>query len=120
MKNHLAIGVDIGGSHIATALVNIKNLSIIPNSMYSVKVDNKVSKDEIIKNWCSAINRTINAVSLEGEIKIGFAMPGPFQYKTGLAMFKGNDKYEKLGENIYNSEALLIQKRNILFAIKYG
>jgi glucokinase len=96
MKNHLAIGVDIGGSHIATALVNIKNLSIIPNSMYSVKIDNKVSKDEIIKNWCSAINRTINAVSLEGEIKIGFAMPGPFQYKTGLAMFKGNDKYEKL------------------------
>jgi glucokinase len=99
MKKQLAIGVDIGGSHIVSAAVDIENLEIIPNTTHSVKVDNKLSKDEVIKTWSKAITRTIESVSLEGQINIGFAMPGPFHYKTGLAMYKGsNEKYE----NLYN------------------
>ena len=31
-----------------------------------------------------------------GSIRISFAIPGPFQYKNGIAMFETNDKYENL------------------------
>lgn len=96
MKDEIAIGVDIGGSHITSGAVNLDKLTIIPGTTFSNKVNNKGSKESIFKDWCKAINRTISSVPIMGNVNIGFAMPGPFHYKTGLAMFEGNDKYEKL------------------------
>jgi len=96
MKNKIAIGVDVGGSHISSAFVNLESLEIIPQTKFSVKVDNKASKKEILLNWSKVINKTLNSISLATPTAIGFAMPGPFHYKTGLAMFEGNDKYEHL------------------------
>lgn len=96
MNNKIAIGVDVGGSHISSALVDLKSLKIIPETKHSVKVNNKASKDDILLNWSHAINKTLEGITFEEPIHIGFAMPGPFHYKTGLAMFEGNDKYEKL------------------------
>ncbi|MGY0408020.1 MAG: ROK family protein [Polaribacter sp.] len=98
MKNQIAIGVDVGGSHISCALVDLKSLKIIPKTKHSVKVNNKASKEDILLNWSKAINKTLENSSLDETVHIGFAMPGPFQYKTGIAMFEGNDKYE----NLYN------------------
>jgi glucokinase len=96
MDNYIAIGVDIGGSHIASAAVDIRNLSIIPGSNVSVKVDNKAPKQDILQNWATAINGTIENCLSGKKVRLGFAMPGPFHYKTGLAMFERNDKYESL------------------------
>ena len=96
MKNKLAIGVDVGGSHIVCAVVDLKNLEIVKGTTHSVKVDNKIGKDGILENWGKALNQTIKSSSIKEVVKIGFAMPGPFHYKTGLAMFVGNDKYESL------------------------
>ena len=98
MNKKLAIGVDVGGSHISSALVDLESLEIIPNTRHSTKVNNKAFKEDILLNWSQAINKTIKSDTLEEPISIGFAMPGPFHYKTGLAMFAGNDKYE----NLYN------------------
>lgn len=98
MKTKIAIGVDIGGSHITSAAVDINKLEIILDTTHSVKVNNKASKEDILLNWSQAINKTIESTSLNEAVYIGFAMPGPFHYKTGLAMFEGNDKYE----NLYN------------------
>ena len=92
----MAIGVDIGGSHIVCAVVDLKNLEIVKGTTHSVKVDNKIGKDGILENWGKALNQTIKSSSIKEVVKIGFAMPGPFHYKTGLAMFVGNDKYESL------------------------
>jgi glucokinase len=96
MNKKVAIGVDIGGSHITSAAVDINALQIIPNTLFSVKVDNKASKDDILKIWSESINKTLDCVSFNKDVHIGFAMPGPFHYKTGLAMFERNDKYESL------------------------
>ncbi|WP_242206402.1 ROK family protein [Aestuariivivens insulae] len=98
MSKNIAIGVDIGGSHITSAAVDINTLEIISGTTHSVKVNNKAAKEDILENWSQAINKTIADVSKTTDINIGFAMPGPFHYKTGLAMFEGNDKYE----NLYN------------------
>ena len=97
MNNQIAIGVDVGGSHITSAAVDLKNLVIIPETTFSVKVDNKAEKDIILKKWSEAINKTILNASLKQHIDIGFAIPGPFNYKKGIALFEGdNDKYENL------------------------
>jgi glucokinase len=97
MQDEIAIGIDVGGSHIVSAAVNLTTYEILPKSTFSVKVNNKEPKDIVLKNWSRAINRTIESVSLQNKANIGFAMPGPFNYKRGIAMFKGdNDKYENL------------------------
>lgn len=96
MKNEIAIGVDIGGSHITSAAVKLDELRIVPGTRFSNKVDNKGSKESIFTDWSKAINQTIANIPVLEKANIGFAMPGPFHYRTGLAMFEGNDKYEKL------------------------
>lgn len=97
MTGQKAIGVDVGGSHVISSVVDITELKIIEGTTFSVKVDNKASKDDIFKNWSEAINQSIESSGIREDIKIGFAMPGPFHYKTGLAMFVGNnEKYESL------------------------
>lgn len=97
MNKQIVIGVDVGGSHITSSAVDIKELKIVEGTTYSIKVDNKASKEDILQNWCKAINQTIDSTVIVDEVRIGFAMPGPFHYKTGLAMFIGkNEKYESL------------------------
>jgi len=97
MQDEIAIGVDVGGSHIVSAAVNLRTFEILPKTTFSVKVNNKESKDIVLENWSRAINRTIQSVSMQKTANIGIAIPGPFNYVTGVAMFEGdNDKYENL------------------------
>lgn len=95
-ENQIALGIDIGGSHITCAAVSLKESKILPESTFSAKVDNKANKEDILENWGSAINKTLERVSMAGSVRLGFAMPGAFNYRTGLAKFEGNAKYEKL------------------------
>ncbi|KFF06399.1 ROK family protein [Flavobacterium reichenbachii] len=116
----ITIGVDVGGSHISSAAVNSEDFVIIPGTYFSGSVDSKASKEVIIKKWAEIINQTIQIVqktySLTETIGIAFSMPGPFQYETGIAMFKGNDKYESL-YNVSISEELTkyISAKNVSF-----
>ncbi len=97
MTDQIAIGVDIGGSHITSAAVNLKTFEILGNTTFSARIDNKASKELIFKDWSKAINKTIESASMQTKAEIGFAIPGPFNYKTGVALFEGeNDKYENL------------------------
>ncbi len=96
MEKQIVVGIDIGGSHITSAAVDLQQLKIVPKTSCSVMVNNKVDRDAILESWSQAINRTIMKATIRGNVKLGFAMPGPFHYKTGTAMFHGNDKYEGL------------------------
>lgn len=97
MSNRRVIGVDIGGSHITSAIVDLDELRIVFGSIFSVKVDNKASKNSILKDWSMAVNKSIKCLGVQNDIRIGFAMPGPFNYKQGIGMFVGNnEKYESL------------------------
>lgn len=99
MNGNIAIGVDIGGSHIISAAVYLNTLQIVPNTTFTEKIDNKASKDTVLSGWSYVINKTINSVNdLKLHPKIGFAMPGPCNYKKGITLFENNDKYG----NLYN------------------
>ncbi len=92
----LTIGVDIGGGHILSAAIDTAEGKILDETRSYVKVDNKGTTDEIMKTWSKGLNMTLSKIDTDRLAGIGFAMPGPFNYKTGLAMFERNDKYEAL------------------------
>ena len=77
MNKQISIGVDIGGSHISAAAVDMVNGSIIDSSYSEVKVDNKASATLILDQWCECIQRVIKLINVSPE-GIGLAVPGPF------------------------------------------
>jgi glucokinase len=108
----LAIGVDIGGSHVSCAACNITEKRYLHETFSECDLDNQATAEEIINIWSSTIQKTIDKVGLENVAGIGFAMPGPFDYANGIAMFKGNNKKY---ENIYglNVPDALRRKMNL-------
>ncbi|MBS7256636.1 ROK family protein [Flavobacterium branchiicola] len=117
----IIIGVDVGGSHISSAAVNGESFRILPETYFGGAVDCMASKEIIIQKWAEIINQTIAVIEekkliAENEtIGIAFSMPGPFQYESGIAMFKGNNKYEALF-NVSISEELLkyLSNKNVI------
>jgi len=98
----LAIGADIGGSHITCQVFDIENLIPFENSLVRMSVDCHGSKDEIMESWSEAIIKAAESVGLNNITGIGFAMPGPFDYQNGIAWFNADvQKFEHLhGVNV--------------------
>lgn len=101
MKNSISIGVDIGGSHIKCAAIDLISHQIIENTIAEEKIDNKASSEIILNGWTSALSKSISSINKDQLAGIGFAMPGPFDYPNGIALFERVEKYENLyGINI--------------------
>ena len=94
--NKIGIGVDIVGSHIVSCAIDMSTGKPVHGTEFEEKVNSKGTKIEIFETWAQAINATIGAVDLSSILGIGFAMPGAFNYKTGVAFYEGIDKYENL------------------------
>jgi glucokinase len=96
MSRNYAVGVDIGGSHISSVLIDLESNSLVGESLAEEKVDNKASADEIFGSWAVAIRKSM-AFAEPGKLQgVGFAMPGPFDYEKGIALLKNVDKYDSL------------------------
>jgi glucokinase len=107
MQHETAIGIDIGGSHITAARVNLSTRTIEKDSVKRIRVNSKGSVDEIIQTWSTVIDQLMDENNCEDQ-KIGIAMPGPFDYAEGISLMKDNDKYASLfGLNV---KVLLAEK----------
>lgn len=96
MDRNIAIGADIGGSHITCAAVDMNTGDVQKNTIAERAVDNKAQAAKIISVWSEAVEESMSGVP-SGSIKgIGFAMPGPFDYVKGISYIKGVAKYENL------------------------
>jgi glucokinase len=89
------IGVDIGGSHITAAYIAPSTQKVIRESLKRERVPAKDAALVIFDAWVKALVPLVEGVATT-EIKIGVAMPGPFDYKNGIALFKGVKKYDSL------------------------
>ena len=105
MMKKYAIGTDIGGSHISCGVIDIGAKKIISNSFTTQSVDNKASADIILNDWSTALQKSISKIDIHQLAGIGFAMPGPFDYEKGIALFEKVEKYYNL-YNINVSERL--------------
>jgi glucokinase len=102
----LVAGVDIGGTHITAALIDLRNRSILAGSICRDRVNSNGSADEIVSSWANVISNCFAAGGmLPGHI--GIAMPGPFNYTEGIAFMKDQGKYDALyGLNVRKLLAL--------------
>lgn len=97
MMKRYAIGVDIGGSHISSALVDMIEVNMVKNSLTEKKINNKSSVNDILNGWCEVLTAIMINAGKELVSGIGFSMPGPFVYDQGIALFDESvDKFENL------------------------
>lgn len=93
----IAIGVDVGGSHVSCAAFDWKNQNYLTDTFAENDLDNHAPADVIIESWGKTIAKTIQLAGIEKLAGIGFAMPGPFDYENGIPRFEGvNNKYENI------------------------
>ncbi len=93
MKYKYAVGSDIGGSHITCALIDLEHQMILPETRVTCAVDNTASAEVILGVWAEAVGETILGIAVDELAGIGFAMPGPFDYVNGIALFERVEKY---------------------------
>jgi glucokinase len=101
MKQNIAIGADIGGSHISCAAVDLTSGKVLRETLCEKSVNNQAQATEIISVWASCLADVLSRISASDVKGIGFAMPGPFDYVNGICLIRGVAKYENLyGFNI--------------------
>lgn len=89
----MLIGVDIGGSHISAARVQLGNGEVVLSDFHEAVIDTFKDKESIIEAW----SKVILAVSGNSkDIKVGIAMPGPYDYKNGISLIKDQGKMGSL------------------------
>jgi glucokinase len=97
-----AVGVDIGGSHITTAIIDLVNRCVVNGSESRAPVNAQAAADEILNVWFDTIECSVQKAPVPIQ-RIGIAMPGPFDYTGGVSLIKNMHKYDALyGLNIKN------------------
>jgi glucokinase len=106
MKKNIAVGADIGGSHITCAAIDLASGDILRETISEREVNNQAPAKDIIGVWADALSGAMKNVP-SGSVKgIGFAMPGPFDYVKGISYIRGVAKYENLyGINVHEAIA---------------
>lgn len=110
MKNSTALGIDIGGSHITAALVDLGTRSVIEGSWNRTRIDSHGEAEDIIASWAAVISEVFSKAPA-GVQHIGIGMPGPFDYEQGISLMKGQHKYDALYK--LNVKNLLADKLGI-------
>lgn len=111
------LGVDVGGSHIAAGTVWMGDGPVRWSTSKRKSVDSQASADEIINSWGSFLLEFFEKENRD-DIRLGIAMPGPFDYASGVSYIKGLKKYDSLyGTNVKEALAnyLGINPSHILF-----
>lgn len=116
-ENNFIISADIGGSHITAAIIDLNNKVVLNETRINNSVYCHGTANDILQKWAAAIQEVRNKIS-EPVNRLALAMPGPFDYESGISLITGLQKYESLyGINVkqYLSKALAISEENIRF-----
>jgi glucokinase len=77
-----ALVLDIGGSHVTSALVDLAGRSIVPSSLHRLPLDPDAPADDLLNIWSKAAKQAQQNAAIH---HIGIGMPGPFEYETGVS-----------------------------------
>lgn len=93
MEKRFAIAMDVGGSHITSAIVDLSEMKVFEESIFKVSFNSNLPTAEVMDYWENAI-RTLLEKSEVGKLSgIALAVPGPFDYEEGTCWIKDQDKY---------------------------
>jgi glucokinase len=102
------IGLDIGGSHVSVGRIHWDGRSVVVDNYFESDVDTSREAEEIISDWIDLIQKSSAELS---DLRLGIAMPGPYDYPNGISLIKDQGKMKSLyGLSVKN---MLAEKLNI-------
>ncbi|HEY3715338.1 MAG TPA: ROK family protein [Jatrophihabitantaceae bacterium] len=84
--------LEVGGTHVSAALIDATDWSILPDTLSRRPLDGQGSAAALIDAFLGAA-RTLDAGT---GARWGVAMPGPFDYDQGIALFEDVGKFDSL------------------------
>lgn len=81
--SNLALGVDVGGSHICSAVIDIETGTIV-GEPFTTDVAHTEPADVLFAAWADNLTRCL-AAAPEPVTRIGLDFPGPFDYAKGIS-----------------------------------
>lgn len=84
--------LEIGGTHACGGLVDLAARRIIPATRRRMPLDADSTADAII----DVIVRCATLLDAPRDLPWGVAIPGPFDYERGIALLRGQGKFEAL------------------------
>lgn len=101
MEKVYAIGMDVGGTHITSAVIDVTEMKVLKSSVNKESFDSNLPVNQVMDFWEKSIRLSLNNSGIENVDGITVCFPGPFDYKSGVSMVKGQAKYENFyGLNI--------------------
>lgn len=89
-----AIGVDVGGSHVAAVAVDLNSGEML-GAPVEMPVDSSGDAGYILDVFAQCIGGAVSASGVTVN-NVGMAFPGPFDYENGISTVFGVEKYEKI------------------------
>lgn len=118
MENTVVLGIDIGGSHITAAMVNLGTKEVVAGTQHRRFVDSNGTAEEILGNWCEVIETAIATTNVKRP-RLGIAFPGPFDYEQGISLIQDQEKFRSLYKRNLKEEIgkrLQLAESDILFS----
>jgi glucokinase len=118
MENTVVLGIDIGGSHITAAMVNLGTKAIVAGTQQRRFVDSNGTAEEILSNWCEVLQTAIATTNIKRP-RLGIAFPGPFDYEQGISLIQDQEKFRSLYKRNLKEEIgkrLQLAESDILFS----
>jgi glucokinase len=80
--------MDVGGSHVTTAVVDLAQRELVAGSRQRELVDGQANADVVIGAWAGTALASLAPTGLREVSSIGIAMPGPFAYDAGVSLIR--------------------------------
>jgi glucokinase len=84
--------IELGGSHVSTARVDLEARRLLPGSRRRMPLDSAASAYEIIRQIVACARHSIGSASEPW----GVALPGAFDFEAGIGYYSGAGKFESL------------------------
>ena len=82
MKSGDVVGaLDIGGTHVSAARIDVASASVDPRSRISERLPTRAGRAELI----AAVSRVTRSIAKPSIASLGVAVPGPFDYSSGVS-----------------------------------
>jgi glucokinase len=94
MEKRFAIAMDVGGSHITTAVIDLNEMKVFDGSLFKISFNSNLPTIEVMNYWENAIRTLWDKSQVEKLSGIALAIPGPFDYENGTCWIKNQDKYD--------------------------
>lgn len=89
-----ALCLDIGGSHVTAAPVDLARRAVIEGGRVRLALDHTREAAEIVSTWSDAITRAAQACPGVHITHMALALPAPFDYERGVSHM--THKYQRL------------------------